>query len=104
MNKIIPGHTVIGNKRVEAVKILGNTVNLVDGTTAKCCRAFVMGRDGESPESLIEKFKDRVKWGWISKYQKLSEPFIEKYQDRVNWYNISGFQELSEPFIEKHEK
>ena len=39
--------------------------------------------------SLIEKYKDKVDWTCISRYQTLSEPFIEKYQDKVNWDYIS---------------
>ena len=52
-------------------------------------------------EEFIEKFRDKIDWGWISEYQKLSEEFIEKFQDKVDWYGISINQKLSEEFIEK---
>ena len=53
-------------------------------------------------EEFIEKYHDKVYWGYISLYQTLSEEFIEKYQDKVNWHCISKYQTLSEEFIEKH--
>jgi ribosomal protein L24E len=52
-------------------------------------------------EEFIEKFQNKVYWFWISKCQKLSEKFIEKFQDNVDWEDISEYQKLSEEFIEK---
>jgi ADP-dependent phosphofructokinase/glucokinase len=53
-------------------------------------------------EPFIEKYKDKVHWEYISRHQKLSEPFIEKYKDRVDWHSVSMHQKLSEQFIEKY--
>ena len=38
----------------------------------------------EDLDCTVEKFQDKVDWGWISRYQNLSEDFIEKFQDKVN--------------------
>jgi hypothetical protein len=46
---------------------------------------------------------NKVKWYYISIYQKLSEPFIDKFKDKVDWYYISIFQKLSEEFIVKYQ-
>jgi len=35
------------------------------------------------PEKLIEKYKDKVYWDYISKYQKLSPKFISKYINKI---------------------
>ena len=53
-------------------------------------------------ESFIEENAGRVKWLWISSYQKLSESFIEKHEGWVSWGSISINQKLSESFIEKY--
>jgi hypothetical protein len=53
-------------------------------------------------EDFIEKYKDKLDWNCISRYQNLSEPFIEKYKDKLDWECISAYQNLSEPFIEKY--
>jgi ribosomal protein S17E len=53
-------------------------------------------------ESFIDKYADKVDWGFISPFARLSESFIEKHQDKVVWSDISAFQFLSEQFIEKH--
>jgi hypothetical protein len=47
----------------------------------------------------VKKFKDKVDWEWISKYQKLSEGFIREFKNKVDWYYISQYQKLSENFI-----
>ena len=47
----------------------------------------------------VEKFKYRVNWNYISRYQKLSEDFIREFQTEVNWYYISKYRKLSEDFI-----
>ena len=47
----------------------------------------------------VEEFQDKVAWGWISKYQTLSEDFIREFQYKVNWNWISECQTLSEDFI-----
>ncbi len=62
---------------------------------------YYMSAHQKLSESFIEKFKDKVNWGWISSSQKLSEQFIEKFQDKVEWGWISSNQKLSEKFIEK---
>jgi len=50
-------------------------------------------------EEFIQEFKDKVYWSWISKYQKLSEEFIEEFQNKVDWNWVSVYQQLSEEFI-----
>jgi hypothetical protein len=50
-------------------------------------------------ENFIREFKDKVNWGFISLYQKLSEDFIREFKDKVDWYCISSNQKLSEDFI-----
>ena len=50
----------------------------------------------------VEEFENKVNWGCISVYQKLSEPFIREYEGRVNWEYISKYQKLSEPFIKEY--
>ena len=47
----------------------------------------------------VEEFKNKIKWGLISSWQKLSEDFIREFKDKVNWYSISSDQTLSEDFI-----
>jgi hypothetical protein len=64
---------------------------------------------------LIKKFRNKVHWGNISKYQVLTETFIEKFQhefqklttcfiskfcNMVNWENISYYQVLTETFVD----
>jgi hypothetical protein len=56
----------------------------------------------QNAKKFIEKYKDKVDWYDVSRYQKLSEKFIEKYKDHVDWYGVSRYQKLSEDFIQKH--
>ena len=55
----------------------------------------------EKLDCSLEKFQDKVNWGYISECQNLSEEFIIKFQDKVYWNNISQCQNLSEEFIIK---
>ena len=50
-------------------------------------------------EDFIRKFKDKINWSCISRYQKLSENFIREFQNEVYWSFISQYQILSENFI-----
>ena len=50
-------------------------------------------------EDFIKEFKDKVNWNFISFSQTLSEDFIKEFKDKVEWYYISGYQTLSEDFI-----
>ena len=50
-------------------------------------------------EKAIEEFKDKVDWGYISIYQKLSEDFIREFKYKVDWDYISEYQKLSQDFI-----
>jgi hypothetical protein len=52
--------------------------------------------------NLIEKYKDKLKWGQLCSRFRLSEEFIEKYKDYVDWCDLSYYQQLSEKFIEKY--
>ena len=54
-----------------------------------------------SNENFIREFQEKVDWGWISTYQKLSEYFIKEFQDKVDWNLISEYQKLSEYFIKE---
>jgi len=51
----------------------------------------------------IEEFKDKVDWGYISIYQKLSREFIREFQDNIHWLYISRYQELSKDFLKEFE-
>jgi len=54
----------------------------------------------------VEEFKDKVNkliWGNISKYEKVSEDFMEEFQDKMEWYCISRFQWITRKFIKKFE-
>ena len=57
-----------------------------------------------SNENFIREFQEKVDWGWISTYQKLSEYFIKEFQDKVDWDWISGYQKLSENFIREFQE
>ena len=48
---------------------------------------------------IIEQFKEKVDWNYISIHQKLSEDFIRECKEKVNWDIISIYQKLSEDFI-----
>jgi hypothetical protein len=37
----------------------------------------------------IEKYKDKVDWTHISKYQKLSHDFMIKYKDKIKWLYVA---------------
>mgnify|MGYP006054136013 FL=1 len=54
-----------------------------------------------SNDQLIQEFKNKFRWYYISQHQKFSESFIEKFQDKVDWFWICQYQKLSESFIEK---
>ena len=44
---------------------------------------------------LSREFKGSVNWGYISKYQKLSEDFIREFKDSVDWnHSISKISEI----------
>ena len=43
-----------------------------------------------------------VDWGYVSRYQKLSEKFIEEHKGLVDWGYVSQYQQLSEKFIKEH--
>ena len=49
----------------------------------------------------VEEFEDKINWGCISQFQKLSEEFILEFKYKVDWFYISKFQKLSEEFIRK---
>ena len=49
--------------------------------------------------NIVEKYRDKVDWCWISARQNLSEDFIREFQDKVDWGEISSNQKLSEEFI-----
>lgn len=46
----------------------------------------------------ISEFNE-IDWGYISRYQVLSEDFMREYQYKINWRYISAYQMLSEDFI-----
>ena len=54
--------------------------------------------------NIVEKFNDKISWGYISVYQKLSEEFIREFQDKVDWSYISNHQKLSEDFRQEMKK
>ncbi len=90
-----------GNKRLFLVEVLGEVITENDKSVTNKIKIVEEIKD-------IEKFFDenmnnfKVDWGYISRFQKLSEELIEKYADKVIWYRISEYQKLSEEFIEKY--
>ena len=56
------------------------------------------------PEDFIRDFWDKINWGCISRYQKLSEEFISEFRNMVNWCFISDYQKLSEDFMCKFQE
>jgi len=105
----------IVNKRKDVfndnVKILG--IDPEDYKTFYLCRAcrqyqyFDWNEISSHPKllqypNLIEKYKGKLSWWKVCRYQKLTEEFIEKYKDYVDWAEVCRHQKLSEPFIEKH--
>ena len=57
----------------------------------------------ELSENFIKKFQNELEkyWFWISKHQKLSENFIIEFKDKVHWGNIVIYQKISRDFIYK---
>ena len=47
-------------------------------------------------EGFILDYADKLGWGDISVYQKLSEDFIRKYASRMGWREISAYQRSEE--------
>ena len=45
---------------------------------------------------IIEEFKDKVNWYYISYYQTLSEDFIREFHNKIDWYCFSRYKNLSE--------
>jgi hypothetical protein len=58
--------------------------------------------DKKYSEKILEKnIKLFTEWDWffISRYQNLSEQFTEKNVDKLHWGCISCFKKLSECFL-----
>jgi hypothetical protein len=55
-------------------------------------------------EDILREFSYRnnvVDWGYISKYQVLSENFIRDFKDQLTWVVLSGSQRMTADFIEE---
>lgn len=55
--------------------------------------------NNEKESCLVEEFRDKVDWCYLSHYKVLSEDFISEFQNEIYWPNVSAFQRLSESFI-----
>ena len=65
----------------------------------------------EYPENKVElyivknnKIQDKVVWGWISEFQKLSEEFIREFQNKVYWGCIPRNKNISDEVKDKFRK
>lgn len=61
-----------------------------------------ISRFQELSEELMEECIDFVDFVEISTYQDLSEGFMEKYADRLSWWALAMKQEMSKEFIARH--
>jgi hypothetical protein len=52
---------------------------------------------------LIETFKDKLDWQYMSAFKKFEERELRKYSDYIDWYSVSRFQNLSLKFIKDHD-
>jgi len=58
-------------------------------------------------ESLLREFSpnfDSDCWEVLSKYQRLSEDFIHDYADKVDWGFVEKYQTVSQSFLTRHNK
>lgn len=73
VTKIKPGYTVIGNKKIEGLKIPKHAKDF-DGDTAVCCRFFVVG--GKDPQGVLESYAKVCKNIETDKENKLESGLI----------------------------
>ena len=63
-----------------------------------------MSRVGWLNELILDEFKDKVNWHYISLCQNLSEDFIREFQDKVVWSQIAyHFDKFSNEFKKEFE-
>ena len=60
------------------------------------CRRYKMSED------FIEQNVDHVDWFFILSYQDLSEKFLIKWRKKLLWHAVSRFQKMSYSFIVKN--
>jgi hypothetical protein len=53
--------------------------------------------------SLIEAFKEKLDWQYMSAFRKFEEKELKKYADYLDWLSVSRFQNLSMRFIKEYE-
>lgn len=53
-------------------------------------------------EDTIIKFCEKIDWSWASSYQKLTKRIMLEYGDKIAWKIASKWQELDEEIIEKY--
>lgn len=53
-------------------------------------------------EQFIEKWKDKINWEEVCRYQKLSSKFLDEHTKYLIWEIVEYNQDLEEWFIEEH--
>ena len=52
-------------------------------------------------EEFIRVFKDKLDWGNISGYQKLSNDFLREFKDKIHWNSFFFREDVQAMLIEK---
>ena len=94
-------NNIEGDKRLFLVEALGEVIT---GDNISVTNKIKIVEEIPNIEKFFDDNIDKYEfdWGYISLYQKLSEPFIEKHIDKVSWLRIKISQTLSKEFRQKH--
>ncbi|MFA6667806.1 MAG: hypothetical protein WCS51_05600 [Bacilli bacterium] len=81
-------------------------INKTLNTTYSSFEEFIVNTDwgylskyDELSEDFMRCFENYINWSIVSVYQHMSEDFIREFHDKIDWKNISEYQKLSEEFI-----